>query len=139
MDNVKEELDEHFDPADMFRSLDTDVPREPNGRKQRPGKVGVDPKRRPIIKTYIKEVREKLGITAYELSRISGVHAGNLHNYEKGNMNVSLGQLMKLSEALGVYIDVLIYGDLESIDEKISKELIELRLLKKNMQRLLEE
>ena len=95
-------------------------------------------KSRDIIKTHIKAVRESLGMSAYELCRISGVHAGNLNKFEHGTMNATLSQLMKLSEAMGVPIDTIVYGNLDNIDKDMSKELIELRLLKKNMHRLLD-
>ena len=99
----------------------------------------VNPRKpRDIIKTHIKAVRESLGMSAYELCRISGVNAGNLNKFEHGSMNMTLSQLMKLSEAMGVPIDAIVYGNLELIDENVSKELIELRLLKENMQRLLD-
>ena len=91
---------------------------------------------REIVKTCIREVRESLGITAYELCRISGVSDGNLNKYEHGTMNISLSQLKKIALALGVSIDILVYGKIDGVDINIAKELIELRLFKKNVQRL---
>jgi len=112
-----------------------DAEREPSGKIQRP-KKGNKPGPRPIEKTYLKEVREKLGISAYELSKITRTDAGNISMVEKGNANISIVVLKEMCVSMGVSADMILFGE-DSLDKELDKELVELRLFKFNIERVM--
>jgi len=129
-DEIREELAGKISLGEELNYKDKRLLQTPQDNPRKPREIEV---------TYIKKVREALGISAYELSKISGVSAGSLSKFENDSMNITLNQLKKLSRAMGVPIDALVYGNAEIIDEQDSNELIELRLLKNKLQKLLTE
>ena len=94
-------------------------------------------KKYDITPLKLKEIREELGISAYELSRISGVDASNISEIEKERKNASLNVLVKLAEALNCPLDCLVYGTGE-FNKMIASKLIELQSFKVNIERTVE-
>lgn len=62
------------------------------------------------IKQNLKEVREFLGLSQVELARRTGLEPSAISHIETGNREPNLENLTKLSKALGVSTDRLIFG-----------------------------
>jgi transcriptional regulator with XRE-family HTH domain len=54
----------------------------------------------------LKQLREKAGLTQAALARASGRSLGAVRDYEQGNREPTLKAAVKLSEALGVSVEV---------------------------------
>lgn len=66
----------------------------------------------------IKEVRNKLGLSLYKLSEITGLTPSYISNLENGNRaNPSLDAMQKISSALGEKVEKVFY-----VNEKVDKE-----------------
>lgn len=66
-----------------------------------------------ILRTFGKEVRRlrtKRGISQEELADICGLHRTYIGSVERGERNLSLLNIVKISRALGVTASVLIGG-----------------------------
>ncbi len=62
---------------------------------------------RTRIGSKIREIREKKGIEAKDLARLTNIDAANLSRIEKGKYSVGLDILSKLASALGYHIDIV--------------------------------
>ena len=62
------------------------------------------------IKQNVKEVREFLGISQAELARRTGLMPAAINHIEAGRREPNLKNLTKLSKALGVSTDRLLFG-----------------------------
>lgn len=60
------------------------------------------------MKFYIREAREKAGLTQKELAAIVGVHPSTFNGYEKGNHDPKSDLLAKIADACGVTVDYLL-------------------------------
>ena len=109
--------------------------RESSGRIQR-AKKGNKPGPRPIEKTYLKEVREEIGISAYELSKITNTDAGNISGIETNQVNISIKVLKEMCISMGVSADDILFGK-EGLSDRVNEELSELRLFKFNIERVI--
>ena len=56
----------------------------------------------------LKRIRKQLGMTQYELSRITNIHRVTIAKYEAGKVDPTLESAEKLASALGVTVDELI-------------------------------
>lgn len=59
----------------------------------------------------LKQLREQRGLTQNDLAEAIGMHATHLSKYERNLASPSVEVVKKLSEALDVSADLLIYGD----------------------------
>lgn len=59
----------------------------------------VDPR---AIGARIRELREALGLTQFEVARRSGVHRPNIARLERGKHTVSLDTIVRVTWAMGV-------------------------------------
>lgn len=62
------------------------------------------------IKTNLKEVRVFLGLSQAALAKKAGFKPSAISHFETGTREPSLPNLVKLSEALGVSTDRLLFG-----------------------------
>lgn len=62
--------------------------------------------RRRII-AQIKEARQRRGLSLRDVERLSGIDNSNLSSMEKGQRNLSLDTLIKLTAALGLRIELV--------------------------------
>ena len=70
----------------------------------------------------IRSIREKKGITAYRLSKLTGINRSYLTELENNKkFNPSLKTMYKIANALEVKIDDLFYSELDI--EKLKEEL----------------
>jgi len=91
---------------------------------------------KPVEKVYLKEVREMLGITGYELSKITHTTAGNICLVENGKVNLSIKALKELCITMDVSADVILFGNSGILAQEINSELVELRLFKHNIEKV---
>lgn len=75
---------------------------------------------------------KELKINITDLAKISGINYKTLHRTMTiENPNPTLEQLKKLSIALGISIDSIVFGEKENIDEEMSILLNDVRSLEK--------
>jgi transcriptional regulator with XRE-family HTH domain len=75
---------------------------------------------------------KELKINITDLAKISGINYKTLHRTMTiENPNPTLEQLKKLSIALGISIDNIVFGEKENIDEEMSILLNDVRSLEK--------
>ncbi len=77
-----------------------------------------------ILTNNLKLLRKKKGLTQELLSSIVGISRSKLAGYES-SVNPPLDTLVKLSDALGVSVDILLREDLTSYSEYKLRELLE--------------
>ncbi len=76
------------------------------------------------VNTNLKFLRKKKGFTQESLSELLGISRSKLAGYEL-NINPPLETLVKISDQLGVSIDILLREDLTSYSEYKLRELLE--------------
>jgi transcriptional regulator with XRE-family HTH domain len=59
-----------------------------------------------VVGRNIREARIEIGITQAELAARMGVNASYVTNVEAGRVNLTVGQLANIAEALGTGLDV---------------------------------
>ena len=69
------------------------------------------------IKHNVKEVREFLGISQAELARRTGLQPAVISHFETGGRVPNIANLIKLSKALGVSTDRLIFGVIDKLNK----------------------
>ena len=57
----------------------------------------------------LKRIRREKHLTQAQLAELAGVSLMTIRRYEGGNQQPRAGQLLKIADALGVYIDELLY------------------------------
>lgn len=62
------------------------------------------------LEDNLKEIRKFLGISQQELALRAGLQPSAISNFENGNREPSVKNLIKLSKALGVTTDRLLFG-----------------------------
>lgn len=62
------------------------------------------------LKNNLKEVREFLGLSQSELGRKTGLQPSAIAHFEAGRREPNIDNLVKLSIALGVSTDRLLFG-----------------------------
>lgn len=68
------------------------------------------PKHRRILGEIIRSYRSKAGLTQEKLAEKADLHHNFIGEVERGNMEISVGSLLKISKALGVEIVDLVRG-----------------------------
>lgn len=53
----------------------------------------------------LKEIRKEMGVTQMELSKLTGIHQGDISNIENGK-NCTVKTLQKVADALGLKLVV---------------------------------
>src|SRR5579859_4720284 len=71
----------------------------------------------------LKQARQHLGLTGAELAAKLGVERTSIPQYENGHSFPSIPVLMKLSRALGVTVDWLLFEEYETAGQIQDKEL----------------
>ncbi len=62
------------------------------------------------FKRNIKEIREFLGLSQSDIARKTGLQPSAIAHFESGRRKPNMQNLMKLSVALGVTVDRLLFG-----------------------------
>ena len=101
------------------------------------GKVRKGNKRgpKPIEPVFLREVREAVNLTGYELSKITHTGASNINMIELGKINISIKVLKEICISMNVSADDILFG-LKGRQGIIDTELAELRLFKFNIERI---
>lgn len=63
-----------------------------------------------IIGERVKDARHRLGISQIDLSNQTGISKSYISNIEKGKNEPSFNFIVKVSEAMGVSLDWLVFG-----------------------------
>lgn len=75
----------------------------------------------------LKHIRTEKNISQQELADSIGSHATHVSRYERNLTVPSIDVVKKIAEALGISIDLLVFGKEQSIDNMVNdKELISL-------------
>ena len=72
--------------------------------------VSARPKHRRILGETIRSYRKKVGFTQEKLAEKSDLHHNFIGEVERGNMEISIGSLIKIAKALNVDISDLVWG-----------------------------
>jgi DNA-binding XRE family transcriptional regulator len=64
-------------------------------------------KERSRIGTRLKEIREKKGMEAKNIARLTGIDPSNLSKIESGRYSVGLDILSKIANAIGATVDIV--------------------------------
>ena len=62
---------------------------------------------RVMLGERIKELREKAGLTTYDIETMTGIRAKNLENIEQGRFDATIDILGNIGEALGCHVDFM--------------------------------
>lgn len=65
----------------------------------------------------VKQYRKEKGYSADRLSELAGVSKSHISNIESANSHVSIEVLVRIANALGVSVDILLC---DSLDEEVS-------------------
>ena len=75
------------------------------------------------IGTRIRREREKLGLSREKFAEIVGLSTYYIGQIERGDRNMSLETLFRISESLNVSTDYILKGDLHSFPTRRSSDL----------------
>jgi XRE family transcriptional regulator, regulator of sulfur utilization len=65
---------------------------------------------RRIIGETIRKYRKRAGLTQKRLAEKSDLHHNFVGQVERGNMEISLGSMLKIAKALDVHVSDLVQG-----------------------------
>jgi XRE family transcriptional regulator, regulator of sulfur utilization len=70
--------------------------------------VSQRPQYRRIVGETIRSYRKRAGLTQEKLAERADLHHNFIGEVERGNMEVSLGSLLKIAKALGIRVRELV-------------------------------